>query len=110
MPLAQYVVIAGHKVNRCIQLPENSQPVSYDSVVFQFFRSDVPGVYDTLDLERETVDSIDDFACDILVNTVAEEYFDPNRRDYAVAVISGEEKLKAANEKLKSAPLTLHKI
>ena len=44
------------------------------------------------------------------VNTVAEKYFNPDRRDYAVAVISSEEKLRAANEKLKSAPLTLHKI
>jgi len=44
------------------------------------------------------------------VHTVAEQYFDPDTEEYAVAVISGEEKLKAANKEMADAPLTLHRI
>lgn len=44
------------------------------------------------------------------VLTVAEQYFDSDTGDYAVAVISGEEKLKAANKEMADAPLTLHRI
>ncbi len=40
----------------------------------------------------------------------AETYFDPHAKNHAVAVISGEEKLKAANEKLSRNPLKLHRI
>ena len=41
------------------------------------------------------------------VRTAAERYFDSESQDYAVAVISNEDKIKAASE---SYPLTLHKI
>ena len=44
------------------------------------------------------------------VNSVAEHYFDSNAKHQAVAVISSEEKLKAANEKLAGSPLELHRI
>lgn len=41
---------------------------------------------------------------------VAETYFTPERMNLSVAVISGEDKLKETNLKLKEAPFTLHKI
>jgi Zn-dependent M16 (insulinase) family peptidase len=44
------------------------------------------------------------------VKTAAEKYFDSNADNHAVVVISGEEKLKAANEKLADNPLELHRI
>jgi Zn-dependent M16 (insulinase) family peptidase len=44
------------------------------------------------------------------VNAVAEKYFDRNAKHQAVAVISSEEKLKAANAKLAGSPLELHRI
>ena len=44
------------------------------------------------------------------VQSVAEKYFHPTDSDYSVAVISSDEKLKAANQKMKSHPLTLHRI
>ncbi|MCP4109691.1 MAG: peptidase M16, partial [Desulfobacteraceae bacterium] len=44
------------------------------------------------------------------VISTAEKYFDPDRPGNAVAVISGEEKLKEANEKMKDNPLVLHRI
>jgi Zn-dependent M16 (insulinase) family peptidase len=44
------------------------------------------------------------------VVTAAEKYFDEKETKKAVAVISGEEKLKAANEKLSGNPLTLYRI
>ncbi len=40
----------------------------------------------------------------------ARKYFDPKRAEQAVAVISSEEKLKAANDELSDYPLTLHRI
>jgi Zn-dependent M16 (insulinase) family peptidase len=40
----------------------------------------------------------------------AEKYFDRKDAKRAVAVISGEEKLNAANEKLAGSPLQLHRI
>jgi hypothetical protein len=40
----------------------------------------------------------------------AGKYFDKTQAEKAVAVISGEDKLKAANEKLAGKPLTLHRI
>jgi Zn-dependent M16 (insulinase) family peptidase len=40
----------------------------------------------------------------------AEKYFDKNQAQKAVAVISGEDKLIAANEKLSGNPLELHRI
>jgi Zn-dependent M16 (insulinase) family peptidase len=40
----------------------------------------------------------------------AESYFDGNQEKQAVAVISGEEKLKAANEQMSSEPLKLYRI
>jgi len=40
----------------------------------------------------------------------AGKYFDQNETQRAVAVISGEDKLKAANEKLAGNPLELHRI
>ena len=40
----------------------------------------------------------------------AGKYFDINESQRAVAVISGEDKLKAANEKLTGKPLELHRI
>lgn len=44
------------------------------------------------------------------VKQVAETYFDEDAVSRAVAVISGEERLKAANEKLTGDPLTIHRI
>ncbi len=44
------------------------------------------------------------------VMAVAERYFDPSGKKQAVVVISGEEKLKAANDKLSENPLTLYSI
>ncbi len=44
------------------------------------------------------------------VISTAEKYFDPDRPGNAVAVISGEDKLKEANEKMKDNPLALHRI
>ena len=44
------------------------------------------------------------------VMEVAEKYFDEIRKKEAVAVISGEEKLKAANKKLEGGPLKLYRI
>jgi Zn-dependent M16 (insulinase) family peptidase len=41
---------------------------------------------------------------------VAEKYFDKSLQNHSVAVISGEEKLKAANQKLSDNPLKLHRI
>jgi len=40
----------------------------------------------------------------------AGKYFDKNETQKAVAVISGEDKLKAANEKLTGNPLKLNRI
>ena len=40
----------------------------------------------------------------------AERYFDKNENQKAVAVVSGEEKLKAANEKLSERPLKICRI
>jgi Zn-dependent M16 (insulinase) family peptidase len=40
----------------------------------------------------------------------AGKYFDKTQAEKAVAVISGEDKLKAANEKLAGKPLTLRRI
>jgi Zn-dependent M16 (insulinase) family peptidase len=40
----------------------------------------------------------------------AEKYFDGDQEKKAVAVISGEEKLKAANEVLAANPLKLNRI
>jgi len=40
----------------------------------------------------------------------AGKYFDENETQRAVAVISGEDKLKAANEQLAENPLKLHRI
>jgi hypothetical protein len=40
----------------------------------------------------------------------AGKYFDKTQAEKAVAVISGEDKLKAANEKLAGEPLTLRRI
>jgi len=40
----------------------------------------------------------------------AEKYFDAKSNNQAVAVISGEDKLKAANQKLSDQPLTLYRI
>jgi Zn-dependent M16 (insulinase) family peptidase len=40
----------------------------------------------------------------------AGKYFDPHQGSKAVAVISGDEKLKAANEKFGANPLSLHRI
>jgi len=44
------------------------------------------------------------------VQEVAEKYFHEGAQDQAVAVISGEAQLQAANEKLKDRPLALHSI
>ena len=44
------------------------------------------------------------------IQRAAEAYFDPHGKNHAVAVISGEEKLKAANQKLSRNPLELHRI
>ena len=44
------------------------------------------------------------------VMQAAEKYFDKNGARRAVAVISGEDKLKAANAKLSGKPLELHRI
>jgi Zn-dependent M16 (insulinase) family peptidase len=44
------------------------------------------------------------------VKRVADKYFSPDRSDYAVAVISDEEKLKAANARLGENALSLHEI
>jgi len=44
------------------------------------------------------------------VITVAKKYFDHTERRQAVAVISSEDKLKEANERLTENPLTLHRI
>ena len=44
------------------------------------------------------------------VGEVAAKYFQPDRKDRAVAVISGEDKLKAANQKLGHSPLALYRI
>ena len=44
------------------------------------------------------------------VKRAAEAYFDEDAVKRAVAVISGEERLKAANEKLADNPLTIHQI
>ena len=41
---------------------------------------------------------------------VAEKYFNLNNKNYAVTVISSEEKLKAANKKLAHRPLKLYRI
>jgi Zn-dependent M16 (insulinase) family peptidase len=40
----------------------------------------------------------------------AGKYFDKTQAEKAVAVISGEDKLKATNEKLAGKPLELHRI
>jgi Zn-dependent M16 (insulinase) family peptidase len=40
----------------------------------------------------------------------AEKYFDGDEEKKAVAVISGEEQLKAANEAMADHPLKLHRI
>jgi Zn-dependent M16 (insulinase) family peptidase len=40
----------------------------------------------------------------------AERYFNGDKKKKAVAVISGEEQLKAANEKLAGNPLELYRI
>jgi hypothetical protein len=44
------------------------------------------------------------------VQSAAETYFTASRQPPAVAVISGEDKLKAANEILGRQSLTLHRI
>jgi Zn-dependent M16 (insulinase) family peptidase len=44
------------------------------------------------------------------VMQAAEKYFDGNQTDKAVAVISGEDKLNAANEKMSGSPLKLYRI
>jgi Zn-dependent M16 (insulinase) family peptidase len=44
------------------------------------------------------------------VMAVAEKYFDGKENKKAVAVISGEEKLNAANEKLAGSPMKLYRI
>jgi Zn-dependent M16 (insulinase) family peptidase len=44
------------------------------------------------------------------IKQAADAYFDPQAGNHAVAVISGEEKLKAANQKLSQNPLVLHRI
>lgn len=44
------------------------------------------------------------------VMDVAEKYFAQNREKQAVAVISSEDKLKSANEKMPENPLSLHRI
>jgi Zn-dependent M16 (insulinase) family peptidase len=44
------------------------------------------------------------------IKQAAEAYFDPQAENHAVAVISGEEKLKAANQRLTGNPLELHHI
>ena len=44
------------------------------------------------------------------VTQVAEKYFDKNETQKTVAVISGEDKLKAANTKLSGKPLKLNRI
>jgi Zn-dependent M16 (insulinase) family peptidase len=44
------------------------------------------------------------------VMQAAEKYFNGSEAQKAVAVISGEDKLKAANEKLAGKPLELHQI
>jgi Zn-dependent M16 (insulinase) family peptidase len=44
------------------------------------------------------------------VRSAAETYFNTTAKPPAVAVISGEDKLKAANETLGAQPLTLHRI
>jgi Zn-dependent M16 (insulinase) family peptidase len=44
------------------------------------------------------------------VQTAAQKYFDPTHEDYSVAVISSDEKLKAANRSMTDYPLTLHRI
>ena len=44
------------------------------------------------------------------VKTAAEKYFDSQAKNHTVAVISSEEKLNAANEKLADSPLELHRI
>ncbi len=41
---------------------------------------------------------------------VAQKYFDGKKQDHAIAVISGEDKLKSANEQLKTRPLELYRI
>lgn len=41
---------------------------------------------------------------------VAEKYFDGNRENWAVAVISGEDRLKEANKKIEGDPLELNRI
>jgi hypothetical protein len=40
----------------------------------------------------------------------AEKYFDGKDSNQAVAVISGEDKLRAANEKMAGDPLSLYQI
>jgi Zn-dependent M16 (insulinase) family peptidase len=44
------------------------------------------------------------------VKTAADKYFGENFKKHAVTVISGEDKLMAANEKLADSPLELHRI
>ena len=44
------------------------------------------------------------------VRTAAEKYFGENFKNHSVAVISAEDKLKAANEKLGEKALELHRI
>ncbi len=44
------------------------------------------------------------------VRTAAEKYFSENLKNHAVAVISGEDKLKAASQALADNPLELHRI
>jgi len=44
------------------------------------------------------------------VKSVAERYFNPDATDHAVAVISGAEKLKAANHQAPGSPLVLYRI
>ena len=44
------------------------------------------------------------------VRTAAEKYFGENFKNHTVAVISGEDKLKTANQTLSDSPLELHRI
>ena len=44
------------------------------------------------------------------VMEVAEKYFDQDQKKQGIAVISGEEKLKEANERIKGEPLKLYRI
>ena len=44
------------------------------------------------------------------VRAAAEKYFGENFKNHAVAVISGEDQLRAANQELADSPLELHRI